>query len=142
MRDLNFQLAGKRACRFPGNPPHGRVAPVKFLYEIGDRIVVQGRRSVRDGFWTSFLNFEVENHLLDATQPVNVIAPQPLSRIHKLSHTPEISNTVPQRVPQPVEGAAAAVSGERPVVRPRPKVHQLRQQFCADALTDYRCWMR
>ena len=35
------KLAGKRACRFPGNPPHGRVAPVKFLYEIGDRIIVQ-----------------------------------------------------------------------------------------------------
>ena len=136
MRDLNFQLAGKRACRFPGNPPHGRVAPVKFLYEIGDRIVVQGRRSIQDGFWTFFKTLKL-NHLLAATQLVNVIAPQPLSRIHKLSHP-----SVPQRVPQPVEGAAAAVSGERPVVRPRPKVHQLRQQFCADALTDYRrCWM-
>ncbi len=33
----------KRACRFPGDPAHGRVTPVKFLYEIGDRILVQCR---------------------------------------------------------------------------------------------------
>ncbi len=31
----------KRACRFPGDPGHGRITPVKFLYEIGDRILVQ-----------------------------------------------------------------------------------------------------
>lgn len=31
----------KRACRFPGDPAHGRVTPVKFLYEVGDRILIQ-----------------------------------------------------------------------------------------------------
>lgn len=31
----------KRACRFPGDPVHGRITPVKFLYEIGDKILVQ-----------------------------------------------------------------------------------------------------
>ena len=30
----------KRACRFPGDPRHGRVSPVKFMYEIGDRVMV------------------------------------------------------------------------------------------------------
>merc|ERR1711953_1141694 len=33
----------KRACRFPGDPNHGRITPVKFLYEVGDRILVQCR---------------------------------------------------------------------------------------------------
>jgi len=31
----------KRACRFPGDPRRGRLTPVKFLYEIGDRVLVQ-----------------------------------------------------------------------------------------------------
>jgi len=31
----------KRACRFPGDPKNGRVTPVKFLYELGDRILIQ-----------------------------------------------------------------------------------------------------
>ncbi|TRY73779.1 hypothetical protein TCAL_16894 [Tigriopus californicus] len=35
------QKNGKRACRFPGDPVHGRITPVKFLYEIGDKILVQ-----------------------------------------------------------------------------------------------------
>ena len=54
--------------------------------------------------------------------------------------TSHVNRTVSKRIPQPFEGPAAAVSGERAVVRPRPQVHQLRQ-LCADALTDYRCWM-
>ena len=36
-----FFLTGKRACRFPGDPSHGRITPVKFLYEVGDRILIQ-----------------------------------------------------------------------------------------------------
>ena len=36
----NFDT-GKRACRFPGDPKNGRVTPVKFLYELGDRILIQ-----------------------------------------------------------------------------------------------------
>merc|ERR1740129_637250 len=31
----------KRACRFPGDPKNGRITPVKFLYEVGDRILIQ-----------------------------------------------------------------------------------------------------
>ena len=34
-------IIGKRACRFPGDPNNGRVTPVKFLYELGDRILIQ-----------------------------------------------------------------------------------------------------
>ena len=53
--------------------------------------------------------------------------------------TSEIPDAVPERVPQPLEGAAApAVPGERSVVRARPQVHQLRQRrLSANALTDY-----
>ena len=36
-----FFFPGKRACRFPGDPSHGRITPVKFLYEVGDRILIQ-----------------------------------------------------------------------------------------------------
>ena len=39
--EFPFIPIGKSACRFPGDPAHGRVTPVKFLYEIGDRILVQ-----------------------------------------------------------------------------------------------------
>ena len=38
---INFLKIGKRACRFPGDPKNGRVTPVKFLYELGDRILIQ-----------------------------------------------------------------------------------------------------
>ncbi|XP_040563745.2 locomotion-related protein Hikaru genki [Lepeophtheirus salmonis] len=31
----------KRACRFPGDPMNGRIMPVKFLYEIGDKILIE-----------------------------------------------------------------------------------------------------
>ena len=37
----NYFDTGKRACRFPGDPKNGRVTPVKFLYELGDRILIQ-----------------------------------------------------------------------------------------------------
>ena len=37
----NQLIIGKRACRFPGDPNNGRVTPVKFLYELGDRILIQ-----------------------------------------------------------------------------------------------------
>ena len=36
-----FSISGKRACRFPGDPKNGRITPVKFLYEVGDRILIQ-----------------------------------------------------------------------------------------------------
>lgn len=31
----------KKACRYPGDPKNGRITPVKFLYEVGDRILIQ-----------------------------------------------------------------------------------------------------
>ena len=38
---FHYIIIGKRACRFPGDPNNGRVTPVKFLYELGDRILIQ-----------------------------------------------------------------------------------------------------
>ena len=36
-----FSFLGKKACRYPGDPKNGRITPVKFLYEVGDRILIQ-----------------------------------------------------------------------------------------------------
>lgn len=36
-----FPFLGKKACRYPGDPKNGRITPVKFLYEVGDRILIQ-----------------------------------------------------------------------------------------------------
>ena len=36
-----LSILGKKACRYPGDPKNGRITPVKFLYEVGDRILIQ-----------------------------------------------------------------------------------------------------
>lgn len=34
------QILGKVRCPYPGDPPHGRIAPLKFWYKPGDNIQV------------------------------------------------------------------------------------------------------
>lgn len=37
-----FYVPGKVRCPYPGDPPHGRIAPLKFWYKPGDNIQVNG----------------------------------------------------------------------------------------------------
>lgn len=37
---LHIFVTGKARCPYPGDPDHGRIAPVKFLYEPGDHLKV------------------------------------------------------------------------------------------------------
>lgn len=39
----NFQHAGKSQCPYPGDPPNGLIAPLKFHYDPGDFLTVQCR---------------------------------------------------------------------------------------------------
>lgn len=36
----NILIPGKVRCPYPGDPPHGRIAPLKFWYKPGDNIQV------------------------------------------------------------------------------------------------------
>jgi len=43
LKILNNKLCnilGKVRCPYPGDPPHGRIAPLKFWYKPGDNIQV------------------------------------------------------------------------------------------------------
>lgn len=35
-----YNALGKVRCPYPGDPPHGRIAPLKFWYKPGDNIQV------------------------------------------------------------------------------------------------------
>ena len=33
-------MPGVRACRYPGSPVHGVISPVKFVYSVGEAVMV------------------------------------------------------------------------------------------------------
>ena len=75
---LKKHYLGKAQCAYPGDPPNGLIAPLKFHYEPGDILIVQCRpgfvesgtksasperpKCLEDGNWSSQLpqckNFE------------------------------------------------------------------------------------
>lgn len=41
---ITFRRLGKVRCPYPGDPPHGRIAPLKFWYKPGDNIQVREKK--------------------------------------------------------------------------------------------------
>lgn len=50
MTSTTFARPGKSQCPYPGDPPNGLIAPLKFNYDAGDYLSVQ----CRPGFVQSY----------------------------------------------------------------------------------------